>query len=344
MNAFTSSGTRLHRRRDEVYLPLSMDHMLLPTRFHWAHWVLLLLPVFLALLEVLVVIGPRSQAIVCISLQFLFGLVCFAFGFKRHSKAAITAYYTFGFPLIAWFLKSPEVTKALNTDMLGLCANAIISVLGLRTLWGLIGVVVMITLTWAFIGDFQQPTQRLTGTILLLSSGAFGAFIHWLIEHLDEAYDQLQQVALVDPLIGLGNRRKLELDFTAFSERDCLLYTVWDLDGLKRVNDQYGHAAFDRYILEFVRALLLGTRDEDGLCRTGGDEFVGLHRVPAGLALRDAKRLIERVRMGFSNVSVGWVVADPNNFDAISHRANQMLYADKSRVNLQPVRLNQIRF
>jgi diguanylate cyclase (GGDEF)-like protein len=310
-----------------------MDHSLLRTRFLWAHWVLLLLPVFLALLEVLVVIGPRSQAFVRITLQFLFGLVCFALGFRRHSKAAITAYYVLGFPLIAWFLKSPEVTKALNTDMLGLCAIASIAVLGLSTLWGLIGVVAVITLTWVFLGDFAQPTQLLTGTILMFSSGAFGAFIHWLIEHLEEAYTQLQEVAQIDPLTGLGNRRKLEADFAAFSERDCLLYTVWDLDGLKRVNDVQGHAAGDRYILEFVRALRFGTRGEDGLYRTGGDEFVGLHRVARGLAPRDAKRLIERVRLGFSNVSVGWVVADSNDFDLVSHQADQILYTDKSRAN-----------
>lgn len=278
-------------------------------------------------------IGPRSQAFVRISLQFLFGLVCFALGFRRHSKAAITAYYVLGFPLIAWFLKSPEVIKALNTDMLGLCAIASIAVLGLSTLWGLIGVVAVITLTWVFLGDFSQPTQLLTGTILMLSSGAFGAFIHWLIEHLEEAYTQLQVVAQIDPLTGLGNRRKLEADFAAFSERDCLLYTVWDLDGLKRVNDQKGHAAGDKYILEFVRALRLGTRGDDGLYRTGGDEFVGLHRVSRGLAPRDAKRLIERVRIGFANVSVGWVVAASSDFDSVSHQADQILYTDKSRAN-----------
>jgi diguanylate cyclase (GGDEF)-like protein len=310
-----------------------MDHALLRTRFHWAHWVLMLLPVFLALLEVLIVIGPRSQAFVGIGLQFLFGLLCLAFGFRRHSKMAITTYYILGFPLIAWFLKSPEVTRALNTDMLGLCAIASVAVLGLSTLWGLIGVVVVIALTWTFLADFTQPTQLLTGTILMLSSGAFGAFIHWLIEHLEEAYAQLQQAAQIDPMTGLGNRRKLKAHFAAFSERDALLYTIWDLDGLKRVNDQHGHAAGDKYILEFVRALRLGTRGDDGLYRTGGDEFVGLHRVTPDLAPRDAKRLIERVRLGFPNVSVGWVVADSRDFDAVSHQADQMLYNDKTRAN-----------
>ena len=305
-----------------------MDHAALKTRFHWAHWALLILPVFFGFLEVLLILGPRTQAFLRISLQLALGLACLAVGFKRHTKLAISMYYLLGFPLIAWFLKSPEIVLALHTDMLGLFAILSLAVIGLSTLWGAIGVVAVL-----FLGDFSQPIQILTGTLLMLSIGAFGAFIHWLIEHLDEAYDQLQQVALVDPLTGLGNRRKLELDFGTFSERDCLLYTVWDLDGLKRVNDQHGHAAGDKYILELVRALRLGTRGDDGLYRTGGDEFVGLHRVASDLAPRDAKRLIERVRMGFPNVSVGWVVAASNSFDQVSHRADQILYADKSRVN-----------
>jgi diguanylate cyclase (GGDEF)-like protein len=310
-----------------------MDHAALKTRFHWAHWALLILPVFFGFLEVLLILGPRTQAFLRISLQLALGLACLGVGFKRHTRLAISAYYLIGFPLIAWFLKSPEVVRALNTDMLGLFAIVSLAVIGLSTLWGAIGVVVATALMLMFLGDFSQPIQILTGTLLMLSIGAFGAFIHWLIEHLDEAYDQLQQVALVDPLTSLGNRRKLELDFTAFSERDCLLYTVWDLDGLKRVNDQHGHAAGDKYILEFVRALRLGTRGDDGLYRTGGDEFVGLHRVTAGLAPRDAKRLIERVRMGFPNVSVGWVVASSSSFDQVSHQADQILYSDKSRAN-----------
>jgi diguanylate cyclase (GGDEF)-like protein len=310
-----------------------MDHAALKTRFHWAHWALLILPVFFGFLEVLLILGPRTQAFLRISLQLALGLACLGVGFKRHTKLAISAYYLIGFPLIAWFLKSPEVVRALNTDMLGLFAIVSLAVIGLSTLWGAIGVVVATALMLLFLGDFSQPIQILTGTLLMLSIGAFGAFIHWLIEHLDEAYDQLQQVALVDPLTGLGNRRKLELDFTSFSERDGLLYTVWDLDGLKRVNDQHGHAAGDKYILEFVRALRLGTRGDDGLYRTGGDEFVGLHRVARGLVPRDAKRLIERVRMGFPNVSVGWVVASSSDFDAVSHQADQILYADKSRAN-----------
>lgn len=310
-----------------------MDHAALKTRFHWAHWTLLILPVFFGFLEVLMILGPRTQAFLRISLQLALGLVCLAIGFKRHTKLTISAHYLLGFPLIAWFLKSPEIVRTLHTDMLGLLAILSLAVIGLSTLWGAIGVVVATALTLLFVGEVSQPVQILTGTLMMVSIGVFGAFIHWLIEHLDEAYDQLQQVALVDPLTGLGNRRKLELDFAAFSERDALLYTVWDLDGLKRINDQHGHAAGDRYIRDFGRALRLGTRGDDGLYRTDGDEFVGLHRVAAGLAPRDAKRLIERVRMGFPNVSVGWVVAASSDFDEVSHQADQILYKDKTRAN-----------
>jgi GGDEF domain-containing protein len=97
--------------------------------------------------------------------------------------------------------------------------------------------------------------------------------------------------------------------------------TVWDLDGLKRVKSQHGHASGDKYVLDFVRALRLRTR---------GDEPVGLHCVAPGLAPRDAKRLIKQVRLGVPNVSVGWVVADSSDFDTVSHQADRKFYADKS--------------
>ena len=51
-----------------------MDHAALKTRFHWAHWTLLILPVFFGFLEVLMILGPRTQAFLRISLQLALGL------------------------------------------------------------------------------------------------------------------------------------------------------------------------------------------------------------------------------------------------------------------------------
>jgi GAF domain-containing protein len=68
----------------------------------------------------------------------------------------------------------------------------------------------------------------------------------------------LERAALTDPLTGLGNRRALAADFERFSALarrrvEPLLLSLWDVDGLKRINDSLGHAAGDAHLLAFVR-------------------------------------------------------------------------------------------
>lgn len=93
---------------------------------------------------------------------------------------------------------------------------------------------------------------------------------------------QLQQVkdlALVDPLTGLRNRRFLETEVEQLVEqqrqtgRDLALVML-DLDNFKLHNDQYGHKAGDE-LLRFTGALLRGSlRSNDAAIRYGGDEFM----------------------------------------------------------------------
>ena len=93
---------------------------------------------------------------------------------------------------------------------------------------------------------------------------------------------QLQQVkdlALIDPLTGLRNRRFLETEVEQFVEqqrqsgRDLALVML-DLDNFKLHNDQYGHKAGDE-LLRFTGALLRGAlRPNDAAIRYGGDEFM----------------------------------------------------------------------
>jgi diguanylate cyclase (GGDEF)-like protein len=95
---------------------------------------------------------------------------------------------------------------------------------------------------------------------------------------LTEAKDKLQQLATTDPLTGLMNRRgwlpvaEHELKVARREERPLALAFV-DVDGLKAVNDEYGHNVGDLLIKE-VAALLRDTvRASDLVARVGGDEF-----------------------------------------------------------------------
>ena len=100
---------------------------------------------------------------------------------------------------------------------------------------------------------------------------------------------QLQQMASHDPLTGLCNRRALTERVEQAISRTrrggaplALLFI--DLDGFKRVNDQYGHGVGDEVLCEMARRLLSITRQSDVVARLGGDEFVLLVETEVSIA------------------------------------------------------------
>jgi len=91
----------------------------------------------------------------------------------------------------------------------------------------------------------------------------------------------LAELAYVDSLTGLGNRRAFDLHLErewALTQRDGIdsYVVVADLDRLKLLNDTHGHAAGDQVLRQFARALREAARSTDILARIGGDEFAVL--------------------------------------------------------------------
>ena len=100
-------------------------------------------------------------------------------------------------------------------------------------------------------------------------------------EALRLANEQLRILALHDQLTGLPNRHSLNerLDAAltrAARSRDPVALLFIDLDGFKRVNDEFGHAAGDEVLSEVAKRLQLAVRATDVVARFGGDEFVVL--------------------------------------------------------------------
>ncbi|MFK7895175.1 MAG: diguanylate cyclase [Myxococcota bacterium] len=95
----------------------------------------------------------------------------------------------------------------------------------------------------------------------------------------DRQADELYQQALTDSLTGLANRRQMEnLLATAIAqadrfERHCAVVFV-DVDGLKQINDRWGHEAGDEMIRLVAARIADSTRVSDKAARIGGDEFV----------------------------------------------------------------------
>ncbi len=123
---------------------------------------------------------------------------------------------------------------------------------------------------------------------------------------LEATLAQMQDLAMVDPLTGLKNRRaffdECEAAIAASRRRDQpIAVAVLDLDNFKLVNDTHGHAVGDVVLKEAARRIESGTREEHIVGRFGGEEFVVL--LPFTTP-QQALVALERVRKSVGSVPV----------------------------------------
>jgi len=115
--------------------------------------------------------------------------------------------------------------------------------------------------------------------------------------------------AMHDQVTGLPNRALFDDRLTnalALAERHEWTVAVMflDLDRFKNVNDVHGHAAGDTVLKEVAKRLAQGARDEDTVCRNGGDEFLYLLVNPQGrtnvekIAAAAIENLARAIRVG----------------------------------------------
>ena len=147
--------------------------------------------------------------------------------------------------------------------------------------------------------------------------------------------------AATDPLTGLPNRRsffqRLEREL-AGRDGAPLTVAIVDANGLKALNDGYGHAAGDEALVRVGAILQGGVRDGDLVARIGGDEFAVLF---AGAPILTAERIVRRLaeRIAHSTLSLGhrlptiaWGVADADGdstVDALVEAADRAMYRQK---------------
>jgi two-component system cell cycle response regulator len=111
--------------------------------------------------------------------------------------------------------------------------------------------------------------------------------VRLLYKELEKYNKVLEQKALHDSTTGLPNRDLFDDRLThaiALARRHnwTLAVMFLDLDRFKCINDTHGHAVGDGVLKEVARRLLQHTRDEDTVCRNGGDEFLYLLMNPSG--------------------------------------------------------------
>lgn len=96
-----------------------------------------------------------------------------------------------------------------------------------------------------------------------------------------QLYESIIYLAEHDPKTNLFNRGHFDKIFEMVRERairydEKFLVVIFDLNGLKKVNDSLGHLAGDEIILHFSTTLKNWVRTSDILARYGGDEFIGI--------------------------------------------------------------------
>jgi diguanylate cyclase (GGDEF)-like protein len=121
------------------------------------------------------------------------------------------------------------------------------------------------------------------------------------VAQLQQRVEQLDHLAHEDSLVDLPNRRgfiralaRMIDRVSRYGEKGALLFV--DLDGLKLINDTFGHQAGDEALIQVARLLLGGVRKSDIVARIGGDEFaILLGHADEESARETASRLVDLI-------------------------------------------------
>jgi diguanylate cyclase (GGDEF)-like protein len=174
-------------------------------------------------------------------------------------------------------------------------------------------------------------------------------YVKLIDEHAELAtnLEELRLLALEDPLLGIGNRRAMEVDLNhtqAMAKRHNQLYGValLDIDSFKKYNDHYGHQTGDEALRQVAQTVKSTLRDSDRVFRYGGEELLILM---SETDTERAKLCAERVRQAVESlkrphiatdykvltVSIGVAALKVDSWEMLVQRADEALYVAKSQ-------------
>ena len=188
-------------------------------------------------------------------------------------------------------------------------------------------------------GD-SLPRTQVGIAVLWLAIAATAA----LREELEAGKVELRELAVRDPLTGIGNYRLLhdrldyELRRHARVQREFAVLLI-DLDRFKQVNERLGHAAGDEVLRRVARALSSAVRQQDTVARQGGDEFAIIapetDRTGAEILARRIRERLYEVKI--ADIRIGATIGsavysdDGGSSQTLLARADAQLIADKAR-------------
>jgi len=201
---------------------------------------------------------------------------------------------------------------------------------------------------------YVAPSQGYAGTVVGLSMVAFVATLFVLVLNRQLSYvrerkylDTYKELAYRDMLTGLGNRAAFDKYFgeiaDKYEEGTEITLFMFDLNFLKRVNDEFGHIEGDRLIKSMGECLEKTFKNVGTTYRLGGDEFaaitIGSKRNPDKI-LREFDNNVEYcniINKRKLSAAKGYYQMPFTNSEAfardIYRYADQAMYADKQRRN-----------
>jgi diguanylate cyclase (GGDEF)-like protein len=169
-----------------------------------------------------------------------------------------------------------------------------------------------------------------------------------LVLHNNEQYEKIvksekiqKHISYHDSMTGLYNRTYINQLLNDEVKDDKTIVFMFDIDKLKYVNDNFGHAAGDKLINSFAQVMEQCFRETDITARIGGDEFIAIvYNGDKEKAEMIHQRIIDLINENNENldekylelsVSIGYVISENDNstIETLMNKADGLMYENK---------------